>query len=218
MTEGNTVYVIDGEEAVRESMSVRLEVHGLPACSFASVEEFLSAASSLTPGCVIADLRMPGADGIELLENLEERGLHFPVILMTGYGDVPLAVRALAAGAVEFIEKPFAGNVLIDSVLSALRPADGAPPQQAEAKGVAERLASLTAWEREVMDALVQGKPNKEIAKTLGVSLSAVEAYRANVMEKMDAPSLSALVRMAVAAGSKGQDRAQRISSAPDPE
>ena len=121
---------------------------------------------------------------------------------MTGYGEVPLDVRALAAGAVDFIEKPFSGNVLIDSVLSALRSAQGAPPRKVAAE-IAKRLALLTSREREVMDALVQGKPNKEIEDTED-QLNTVEVDRANVMEKMNGRSLSALVRMAVAAGSKG--------------
>jgi two-component system, LuxR family, response regulator FixJ len=201
MAEPRSVYIVDDEAAVRESVSVLLEPWELSVHGFASVEEFLSAIPSLAPGCVISDIRMPGMSGIELLEKLAPRGRRFPVVVMTGYGEVPLAVHALKAGAVDFIEKPFPGSVLIDAVLSALQSIDEAPTAMAEVGEFAQRIASLTAREREVMDSMIEGKQNKEIAYQLGISSRTVEVYRAHVMKKMQVRSLAALVRMAVVAG-----------------
>jgi two-component system, LuxR family, response regulator FixJ len=194
-------YIVDDDAAVRESMSVLLEAQDLPVRCFASAEEFLLAAPSLELGCVVSDIRMPGIGGIELIDKLAASGLHFPVIVMTAYGEVPLAVRALKAGAVDYIEKPFPGSALIHAVLSSLKSIDTAPDRSAEPHAFAERLRSLTVREREVMDALIKGRQNKEIADTLGMSFTTVEVHRARLMGKMQARSLAALVRMAVAAG-----------------
>ncbi len=160
-------YIVDDDPAVRESVSVLLEASGLPVRCFGSAEEMLSAAPSLAAGCVVSDVRMPGMGGIELLQRLREGGLYFPVIVMTGYGEVPLAVRALKAGAVDFIEKPFPGSALVDAVLSALQSIDEASAPASAAGEFAQRIASLTAREREVMNAMVEGQHNKEIAKRL---------------------------------------------------
>jgi len=203
MSEPNPVYVVDDEEAVRESMVVLLEAHALSVGCFASAEEFLTAASSLKPGCVLADVRMPGMGGIELVEKLRMSNLKFPVVVMTGDGEIPVAVHALNAGAVDFIEKPFAGTVLIDAVSAALQSISDASLADAEAKRIYERLGLLTTTERGVMAALVDGKQNKEIAESLGIGPGMVEVHRARLMEKMNARSLSALVRMAVVAGFK---------------
>jgi two-component system response regulator FixJ len=146
-------------------------------------------------------MRMPVMDGIELLHQLRERNLHLPVIVMTAHGEVSLAVKALKAGATDFIEKPFAGEVLIDAVLSALQAAGQMHQRDADIADIKGRIASLTAREREVMDQLVAGNQNKIIAHNLGMSPRTVEVHRARVMEKMQARSLSALVRMVVAAG-----------------
>jgi two-component system, LuxR family, response regulator FixJ len=201
MPEYRTVYVIDDDEPVRDSVALLLEASALAVQSFASGPEFLDAASSLAPGCVVTDMRMPVMDGIELLRRLSENNLHFPVIVMTAHGEVSLAVQALKAGARDFIEKPFPGGVLIDAVLSALQTVDRMHLRDADVAGIEGRIASLTAREREVMDQLVAGNQNKIIAYNLGMSPRTVEVHRARVMEKMQARSLSALVRMVVAAG-----------------
>lgn len=201
MPEHRTVYVIDDDEPVRDSVALLLEARALAVQSFASGPEFLDAAASLAPGCVVTDMRMPEMDGIELLHRLRQRNLHLPVIVMTAHGEVSLAVQALKAGATDFIEKPFPGEVLIDAVLAALQTVDRIHQRDAEIADIEGLIASLTAREREVMDQLVAGNQNKVIAYNLGMSRRTVEVHRARVMEKMQARSLSALVRMAVAAG-----------------
>ena len=201
MPEYRTVYVIDDDEPIRDSVALLLEARALAVQSFASGPEFLDAAASLAPGCVVTDMRMPVMDGLELLHRLKERNLHLPVIVMTAHGEVSLAVQALKAGATDFIEKPFPGEVLIDAVLSALQTADQMHQREADIADIEGRIGSLTAREREVMDQLVAGNQNKIIAYNLGMSPRTVEVHRARVMEKMQARSLSALVRMVVAAG-----------------
>lgn len=201
MPEERAVYVIDDDEAVRDSVSLLLEARALAVQSFASGPEFLAVASSLTPGCVVTDMRMPVMGGLELLHRLRERNLTFPVIVMTAHGEVSLAVQALKAGATDFIEKPFPGDVLIDAVVSALQAMDRAHERDKEIAQIHGRIASLTAREREVMDQLVAGNQNKMIAYNLGMSPRTVEVHRARVMQKMHASSISALVRMVVAAG-----------------
>ena len=200
MPEHRTVYVIDDEEPVRDSVSLLLEARGLAPQCFASGSEFLAVAPGLAPGCVVTDMRMPGIDGLQLLRQLQQRQLSFPVIVMTAHGEVPLAVSALKSGAVDFIEKPFPGETLIEAVLSALQKIDAnaADPNTAE---INERIASLTPRECEVLDQLVAGNQNKMIAYHLGMSPRTVEVHRARVMEKMRARSLSALIRMVIAAG-----------------
>jgi two-component system response regulator FixJ len=209
MAEPRAVYVIDDDEAVRESLSLLLESRALPVQTFASAREFLAVAPSVPPGCIVTDLRMPGMDGLQLLQRLREHNLRLPVIVMTGYGEVPLAVQALKAGAIDFIEKPFPSQALFDAIQSALQAIDDMRHNDPAVRQIVERLASLTPREREVMDEVVEGKQNKLIAYHLGISRRTVENHRARVMEKMHAPSLSALVRMVVAAG---QDQ---FSSAP---
>jgi two-component system, LuxR family, response regulator FixJ len=192
-----SVYVIDDDEAVRESISLLLESRAVPVQTFASAPEFLAVAPSVPPGCVLTDLRMPGMDGLELLERLQERNLRLPVIVMTGHGELPLAVRALKAGAIDFIEKPFPGVALFDAVESALQAID----ETRENDAAVRQIASLTPREREVMDGIVTGKPNKIIVYELSIAQRTVENHRAEVMEKMHARSLSALVRMVIATG-----------------
>jgi two-component system, LuxR family, response regulator FixJ len=201
MPEYRTVYVIDDDEPVRDSVALLLEARALAVQSFASGSEFLNAASSLAPGCVVTDMRMPVMDGLELLHRLRENNLHFPVIVMTAHGEVSLAVQALKAGATDFIEKPFPGEILINAVLSALQTVGRMHQRDADIADIEGHIASLTAREREVMDQLVAGNQNKIIAHNLGMSPRTVEVHRARVMEKMQARSLSALVRMVVAAG-----------------
>ena len=200
MPEPRIVYVIDDEEAVRNSTMLLLKSRGLVVQSFASGAEFLKVASSVPLGCVISDTRMPGIDGVELLNRLRERNVRLPVIVMTGHDEVSLALQALKAGAVDFIEKPFPADLLIDVVLSALQAIDQ-PQRETETAEIAERMASLTPPEREVIQALTVGMPNREIAGKLRMTESAVELHRARVMQKMNARTLSALARMAVVTG-----------------
>ena len=201
MVDPRIVYVIDDEEAVRDSVTFLLEARELCVRSFASADEFLAALPALAPGCVLTDMRMPGMDGIGLLRQIRERNLPWPVVVMTAHGEVPLAVQALKTGASDFIEKPFPGDTLLDAVLSALRTIDRTRQQDADIAEINGRIATLTPREREVLQQLVAGNQNKMIAYNLGMSPRTVEVHRARVMDKMQARSLPALVRMAVAAG-----------------
>jgi two-component system response regulator FixJ len=195
------IYIVDDDEAVRDSLAVLLEASGYTTRGFASAEEFLGAAPTLRPGVLIADISMPGMDGLELQGCLTERGLSFPLIVITGHGDVPLAVRAMRQGALDFIEKPFSGEAILNSAAAALRrigePRDADPI----ATAAAARLALLTPREREVLQGLLAGLPNKAIAYDLAISPRTVEIHRARVMGKMEARSLSELVRLSLAAG-----------------
>jgi two-component system response regulator FixJ len=150
------VYVIDDDEAVRESISLLLESRAMPVRTFASATEFLGVAPSVPPGCVLTDLRMPGMDGLQLLERLQERNLRLPVIVMTGHGEVPLAIQALKAGAIDFIEKPFSGVALFDAVELALQAIDETRENEATVRQIAERFASLIPRLREVVDGIVR--------------------------------------------------------------
>jgi two-component system response regulator FixJ len=194
------VYVVDDDEAVRESLAALLESHGYTVRSFGLAGDFLVAAPTLRPGCLVADIRMPGMDGLELQQQLVERGFKFPLIVITGHGDVPLAVRAMKAGAGDFIEKPFASDAILASVDAALaRLASGREDPLAAV--AATRLALLSPREREVLQGLLAGLPNKSIAYDLAISPRTVEIHRARVMDKMGARSLSELIRMSLAAG-----------------
>jgi two-component system response regulator FixJ len=199
------VYVVDDDEAVRASLSALLEAKGYTVGSFASAREFLGVSATLRKGVLIADIRMPEMDGLELQQRLIERSLNFPLIVITGHGDVPLAVRAMKAGAVDFIEKPFAVEVMLDSIVAALERGTAALAQeQAQnplAATAAARLAELSPRELEVLEGLLSGLPNKSIAYDLGISPRTVEIHRARVMDKMRARSLSELIRLSLAAG-----------------
>ena len=201
MPEHRIVYVIDDEEAVRDSVTFLLEARELWVQSFSSAGEFLAAVPSLAPGCVLTDMRMPGMDGLELLRDIRGRNLPWPVVVMTAHGEVPLAVQALKAGARDFIEKPFPGDALIDAVLSALQTIDQRREKDTNIAEINRKIAILTPREREVLEQLVAGNQNKTIAYNLGMSPRTVEVHRARVMDKMQARSLSALVRMTVTAG-----------------
>jgi two-component system, LuxR family, response regulator FixJ len=207
MPADDCIYVVDDDEAVRDSLSMLLEARGYTSRGFASALEFLAAAPTLRPGCVIADIRMPGLDGLELQQRLIERRLAFPLIVITGHGDVPLAVRALKAGAVDFIEKPFAAETILDSVATALAGLAASPDQDPLAAAARARLARLTPREHEVLQGLLAGLPNKSIAYDLAISPRTVEIHRARIMDKMDARSLSELVRMSLVAGLQPQSR-----------
>jgi FixJ family two-component response regulator len=196
------VFVVDDEPAIRDSLALLLRSVGLPTRTFDSAQAFLDAFQPVPNACLLADVRMPGMSGLELQETLRTRGLKVPVIVLTGHGDIAMAVRAMKAGAADFIEKPYNDQVLIDSVnraLAASRSAQGSPP--ADRAGIEARIATLSPREREVMQFVIEGKPNKVIATRLGLSTRTVEVHRAKVMEKMQAASLAELVRMALAAG-----------------
>jgi two-component system response regulator FixJ len=195
------VYVVDDDKAVRDSLSVLLESKAYAVRSFGSAPEFLAAAPSLPVGCLIADIRMPEMDGLELQQHLIDRSLQFPLIVITGHGDVSLAVRAMKAGAVDFIEKPFASEAILNSLDTALARSSTPSEQDPTAVAAATKLALLSPREREVLEGLLAGLPNKTIAYDLAISPRTVEIHRARVMDKMGARSLSELVRLALAAG-----------------
>jgi two-component system response regulator FixJ len=192
------VHVIDDDEAVRQSLEFLLRAAGVTTRTYESASAFLNALPTIETGCVITDVRMPGISGIELLRRLGEMQITLPVIVITGHGDVPLAVEAMKNGAVDFLEKPFEDEHLIGSVRSALDRLQQNVLRDAQRAEVEARLATLTNREREVLEGLVAGKPNKIIAFDLSISPRTVEIYRANVMTKMAAASLSELVRMAL--------------------
>jgi two-component system response regulator FixJ len=195
------VHVIDDDEAARHSLEFLLRANTLEVATYESADAFLNAVPGLKSGCIITDVRMPGINGMELLRRLNELKVRLPVIVMTGHGDVPLAVEAMKYGAADFLEKPFDDAVLLGAVRSALNRQDTDSRQQAERASIDERLAALSNREREVLNGLVAGHANKRIAFDLGISPRTVEIYRANLMTKMQAASLSELVRMALVSG-----------------
>jgi len=195
------VYVIDDDEAMRDSLNFLLDSAGFVATLFETAQQFLDALPTLAFGCVVSDVRMPGIDGLELLKRLKALRSGFPIVVMTGHGDVPLAVEAMKLGAMDFLEKPFEDERLIAMIETALRLAEPAAKSDAVAQDIAARIASLSPRERQVMDGLVAGLSNKLIAREYDVSPRTLEVYRANVMTKMQANSLSELVRFAMRAG-----------------
>jgi two-component system response regulator FixJ len=200
MSNSGTVHVIDDDEAVRHSLSFLLESAGLGVRCYTSAAEFLGALPLAHGDCIVTDVRMPDIDGLELLSRLKAQGLGLPVIVMTGHGDVPLAVEAMKRGAIDFLEKPFDDEALLGAVRTAFTLHDRESKRASDRAEIATRLAGLSQRERQVLDGLVAGKPNKIIAFDLGISPRTVEIYRANVMTKMQAGSLSDLVRMSLLA------------------
>src|SRR5450755_2249413 len=197
----NKVYVIDDDEAMRDSLHFLLDSAGFEVTLFATAQQFLDALPALSFGCLVSDVRMPGIDGIELLKRLKAAHSAFPIVVMTGHGDVPLAVEAMKLGAVDFLEKPFEDDRLIGMIEAALRQAEPAAKSEAVTHDIAARIATLSPRERQVMDGLVAGLSNKLIARDYDISPRTIEVYRANVMTKMQANSLSELVRLALRAG-----------------
>lgn len=191
------VYVVDDDDAVRDSLSMLLRTVGLPSRTYASAAAFLEAYDPEKIGCLVADIRMPGLSGLELQQELVERHEDLPIIFITGHGDVPMAVNAMKSGAVDFIQKPFRDQELLDRIHQALQQARSAQSAKQETSTIQERFNALTPREREVMQKVVQGCANKVIAMDLGVSQRTVELHRARVMQKMGARSLAQLVQLA---------------------
>jgi two-component system, LuxR family, response regulator FixJ len=201
MTANPLVHVIDDDEAARDSLQFLLQSHKIGVRTYESAKAFLDKLPAAGGGCIITDVRMPEISGVELLHRLKELHVEMPVIVITGHGDLPLAVEAMKLGAVEFLEKPFDDEVMISAVRSALGRWQQEARVQAEKAEVMQRLASLSDRERQVLQGLLAGSPNKIIAHELDISPRTVEIYRANVMSKMKAASLSELVRMSLLAG-----------------
>jgi two-component system response regulator FixJ len=192
------VHIIDDDEALRESLAFLLRTAELEVKSFDSAKAFFDALPDPSLACVITDVRMPDVSGIELLRRLKELKVGVPVIVITGHGDIALAVEAMKIGAMDFFEKPFDDDLLLASVRAALRDQEGQTKRYAERAEIENRLATLSAREKDVLAGLIEGRANKQIAFDLGISPRTVEIYRANLMNKMQADSLSDLVRMAL--------------------
>src|SRR5579859_6170811 len=195
------VFIVDDDEAVRESLAALLISYGYSTMTFPSALHFLARSGRDLSGCLIADVRMPDMDGLELQEKVAVDFPSLAVVIITGHGDVPVAVRAMKAGAVDFVEKPFTEETILETVKRALEQSARMRGHSAVPDGGVSRLDELTPREREVLEGLVAGLPNKTIAYDLGISARTVEVHRARVMEKMQVRSLSALVRIAIAAG-----------------
>lgn len=200
MADPKLVYVVDDDDAVRDSLEALLLAEGYDVVSFSSAEDFLNGRDASAEGCCLLDVRMPGMDGITLLREIGKEAATLPVVVMTGHGDVPMAVKAMKLGAVDFIEKPFDTNLMIESVRSALRSDVAKSTSEVDAT-LAAHIERLTARERDVLEHLVAGRSNKEVGRELGISPRTVEIHRARLMEKMTAESLAQLVRMAIEAG-----------------
>jgi two-component system, LuxR family, response regulator FixJ len=201
MTTKGQVYVIDDDEAMRDSLNFLLDSAGFAVSLFDTGQSFIDALPELGFGCVVSDVRMPGLDGIELLKRMKAQHSPFPILIMTGHGDVPLAVEAMKLGAVDFLEKPFEDERLVGMIETAIRRAEPAARNEAVAQDIAARVATLSPRERQVMEGLIAGLSNKLIAREYDISPRTIEVYRANVMTKMQANSLSELVRLAMRAG-----------------
>jgi two-component system, LuxR family, response regulator FixJ len=200
------VHVIDDDEGLRESLAFLLRSAALEVRSFESAKAFLDVLPHAIPGCVITDVRMPDMSGIELLRRLKELKIGVPVIVITGHGDIALAVEAMKMGAADFFEKPFDDDLLVASVRAVLRQQEGQTKRGAERAEIEQRISSLSGREKDVLTGLIEGRANKQIAFDLGISPRTVEIYRANLMNKMQADSLSDLVRMALLVQMLGSD------------
>ena len=195
------ISIIDDDRSVRKSLAFRLEAAGFRVATYELALAFLDAPPHIGEGCVVTDIRMPQMDGMELLRRIKSSGRNLQVVVMTGHGDISLAVEAMKLGASDFIEKPFDDETLLTMIRAALNNAEASSQREGKALEIVELITSLTAREREVLDGLVAGHPNKIIGRNLDISPRTVEIYRANVMKKMRATSLSELVRIAIKSG-----------------
>ncbi|MBS0643661.1 MAG: response regulator FixJ [Acetobacteraceae bacterium] len=204
MAHDAVVHLIDDDDAVRQSLAFMLSASGYAVRVYESAQLFLDAVPTLQPGCIVTDVRMPGMDGLELQQRLKTLEVTMPVIVITGHGDVPLAVQAMKAGAVDFIEKPFSDEALLSAISVAVGRQAADSARAAEIAAIRARMDALSAREMEVLEGLVQGHPNKTIAYDLQISARTVEVHRANVMTKMGASTLSDLLRMVFITRSPG--------------
>ena len=195
------VYIVDDDDAVRSGIALLLRSAGIAARGYARADDFIGAYDPAVCGCLLLDVRLPGTSGLELQELLRERGIHLPVIMITGHADVPMAVRAMKHGAVDFLQKPFNEQILLERVQQALTQDRQRRAQEQDVRALQQRYAELSPREREVMLNIVTGKANKVIAIDLGISERTVEVHRRRVMEKMQAHSVAALVQTAVSLG-----------------
>jgi two-component system response regulator FixJ len=195
-----TVFVVDDDPAVRKSLETLLKSVGMNVETFCSAQEFLAGYDPARPGCLVLDVRMPGMSGLELQRTLRDRGLDIPIIIVTGHGDVPVAVRALKDGALEFLEKPFSKQILLEHISEALKRDAAGRDRREHHEEIAARLALLTDRERQVMDLVVAGKVSKEIAVALGLSKKTVDVHRAHVMQKLKLESVAELVELVMTA------------------
>jgi two-component system, LuxR family, response regulator FixJ len=202
MSNGCTIHVVDDDEAMRESLVALLEEAGYRVCAYASAEDLLALGALAESGCVVSDVRMPGMDGLALLRRLRAKGVTLPLVLITAHGDVPVAVAAMKAGAVDFLEKPFEAEALLDAVEAGLRTRRSGGLEAEDAEAARRRLQALTPREHEVLEHLVGGNSNKVVAEKLGVSPRTVEFHRAHIMDKTGARGLPDLVRLWLAARS----------------
>ncbi|WP_114953324.1 response regulator FixJ [Sphingosinicella terrae] len=200
MASDPVIHVIDDDEAAREALAFLIDCAGYPVRTYESATRFLDHAADLEPGCIVTDVRMPEMSGIELIERLKETGMAAPVIVITGHADVPMAIQAMKQGVADFIEKPFSDEAIIGAIRAAVDRDRARSELAAESERFRRRMAALSPREREVLEGLVEDHPNKVIASDLDISARTVEVYRANVMAKMKAGSLSDLVRMATVA------------------
>lgn len=196
MTTEFLVYIVDDDDAVRDSLLELLESVGIKAVGFLSADEFLAEHKSDTAGCLVLDIRMPGMSGLDLQKKLQEMDSGLPIIFITGHADVPMAIEAMKYGAVEFIQKPFREQELLDCINSAMKNARACHAQNIERKQILERLNSLTAREKQALELMSEGHPNKVIADKMGISQRTVENHRANLLEKMEARSTAALIKL----------------------
>jgi two-component system response regulator FixJ len=198
------VHVIDDDDAAREALAFLIDCAGLQVRTYESAIRFLEAVPEMEHGCIVTDVRMPGMSGVELIERLKSLGVTDPVIVITGHADVPMAIQAMKAGVADFLEKPFGDEAILGAIRTALQRRSGKEQADAERETINARIATLSQREREVLDGLVEGHANKVIAFDLQISARTVEVYRANVMTKMHAGSLSELVRMVTIARMAG--------------
>ncbi|MEW7978465.1 MAG: response regulator transcription factor [Candidatus Sedimenticola endophacoides] len=196
MKQESTVFVVDDDREVRDALQLLMESVGLPVETFGSAQEYLDRFDPERPGCLVLDIRMPGMSGLELQARLNAERIYPPIVIITGHGDVPMAVRAVQAGAVDFVQKPFNDQALLDSVHRAIERDAQQRGEVSRLRDIEERVRRLTPREREVMDLVIAGKRNKVIASEMNISQSTVEAHRAKVMEKMEADTLSSLMRV----------------------